>query len=152
MIPYNLITFDKMFKFIMIIFVAVVYSRGCYIMMVCATVWYCIEQHALSWKKNISYKNGHGPKIFLVPLDSGKIMCPPKNTCPPPWCKLWTLPKGLFRKLISWHIWNIEKQWIKHRSLPNLRHGPMLYPLFFNVPNMLAVIVIQGWTTPKIIF
>lgn len=28
------------------------------------------------------------------------------------------------------HFWNIENQWIKHRSLLNLLQGPMLYPSF----------------------
>jgi len=41
---------------------------------------------------------------------------------------------GLVTKTIQ-HILNIEKQWVKHRSLSNHRQGPMLYPLFFNVSN-----------------
>ena len=34
----------------------------------------------------------------------------------------------------------IKKRWIKHRSLLNLWQGPMLYPLFYNVSNVSAVI------------
>ena len=39
---------------------------------------------------------------------------------------------------ISWHILNIEKQWIKHRYLSNLWQGTMLYLLFFNASNVSA--------------
>ena len=35
-----------------------------------------------------------------------------------------------------------EKQWTQHRSLLNL--GPMIYPLFFNISNVSAEMMIHS--------
>jgi len=63
-------------------------------------------------------------------------------------CKtsLFTMPQP-WMNMTSEHIWNIRKQWIKHRSLLNFQQGPMLYPLFSIVSPTICIcfLGLHGW-------
>ena len=88
-----------------------------------------IDLHKVSWR--FAFENLTGPLSTVSHDFTVHIRVRSKSS----WCYLRYL--DMFYTECNLRITitadNIEKYWIKHRSMSKIRQGPMLQPVFFNV-------------------